>query len=137
MGTDDGSKWQIAVVALLIGAGIGLLRNQSNPTPPDDRWFQANVIDRSVPVVVKFGAEWCGPCRSMHQELEKLRSRVSGFHLVEINVDEKPELARHYGVSSIPRTFLFVDGQLVSDLRGSRRADDLESWLADNAGIHR
>jgi len=100
-------------------------------TPPDDLWFQSKVIDSRGVVLVKFGAEWCGPCQMMHKELERLQVlRGGAVTVLEIDIDEKPELARHYGVRGIPDTVLFMDGTYRARLVGSRSAEDLDDWVA-------
>ena len=63
-------------------------------------------------MLVKFGAPWCGPCRRVDSELDTIASQNAGHVTVlRINVDEEPELAQKYKVSSIPRLFLFHQGQ--------------------------
>ena len=98
--------------------------------PPDDFWFQSVVVEESRPVVVKFGAEWCGPCVHMEQVLDELASSVSGqVKIVRIDIDEMPELAAHYGVSTIPRIFLFKKGHVVTSHGGFHDAQSMKTWL--------
>lgn len=64
--------------------------------PPNDGWFEKAVLESSHPVVMKFGAEWCGPCRSMDEAIGMLRPKLSpkvSFSIVDI--DQKPELFQH------------------------------------------
>jgi thioredoxin 1 len=98
--------------------------------PPDDFWFQSVVVEEPRPVVVKFGAEWCGPCVHMEQVLDELASSVSGqVKIVRVDIDEMPQLASHYSVSTIPRIFLFQDGRVVSSHGGFQDAKSMKSWL--------
>ena len=98
--------------------------------PPQDDWFKAVVVNESRPVLVKFGAEWCPPCQHMEHVLDDLSSRVSGqVKIVRINIDDKPELAAHYGVSSIPRIFLFKNGQIIAKHGGFQDANATKKWL--------
>ena len=98
--------------------------------PPKDDWFKAVVVDESRPVLVKFGADWCPPCQHMEQVLDDLASSVSGQEkIVRINVDDKPELAAHYGVSSIPRIFLFKNGRIAAKHGGFADAKTTKQWL--------
>ena len=75
---------------------------------------------------------WCGPCRMLDPELSRLAD-WGPARVVKINVNQRPELARHYGVSSIPRLLLFKDGKLVGDRTGYASAPALRSWIASFA----
>ena len=87
--------------------------------------FQAEVLDSTTPVVVDFWAPWCGPCRMVAPELEKLAGRVSGVSFVKVNVDEARDIAIKYGIMSIPTIAKFEGGNLVTQVVGARGADAL------------
>ncbi|PKQ20684.1 MAG: thioredoxin [Actinobacteria bacterium HGW-Actinobacteria-6] len=87
--------------------------------------FQAEVLDSAETVVVDFWAPWCGPCKMVGPELEKLAARTSGVKFVKVNVDESREVAIKYGVMSIPTIAKFESGNLVSQVVGARSADAL------------
>jgi thioredoxin-like negative regulator of GroEL len=83
-----------------------------------------------MPVVVKFGAKWCGPCRAMESQLASLEQTLPGrVQVVQIDTDERPELAHHYGVRGIPRTFLLSGGTVVDDRVGYLSSRELEAWV--------
>ncbi|HEX4142527.1 MAG TPA: thioredoxin domain-containing protein [Pirellulales bacterium] len=98
--------------------------------PPNDAWFKSAVVDRPELVVVKFGAPWCGPCRKLDPELTKLASSLGGrASVVRIDVGEHRDLARHYGVSSIPRLMVFHHGQVLADRVGYADHHQLSDWV--------
>jgi thioredoxin 1 len=76
--------------------------------------FDAEVLKSSVPVVVDFWAQWCGPCKMLTPIVEELAKEYAGRAKIgKLNVDNSPVSASRYGVSSIP-TLLFVkDGNVV------------------------
>lgn len=81
-------------------------------------------------VLVKFGAPWCGPCREVDQELDKLEaSNGAQVQIVRINVDNEPELADQYSVSAIPMLLLFKGGEQIKEWRGYTDAGEFQSAI--------
>jgi len=88
--------------------------------------FQTEVLDTTDKVVVDFWAPWCGPCKMVAPELEKLAGKTGdAVRYVKVNVDESPEVAMRYGIMSIPTIALFEGGSLVTQVVGARGANDL------------
>lgn len=92
--------------------------------------WDTEVLGSDKPVVVDFWAPWCGPCRMVAPELDKLAARSDiAAKFVKVNIDENQELAVRYGVMSIPTIAKFENGQLAAQVVGARGADALSRDL--------
>ena len=83
--------------------------------------------------VIDFFATWCGPCRMMAPIFESVGQKMSGkANFVKVDVDESEDLARKFGVMSIPTMVILKDGNLVAKRVGLMQADALEQWVDEN-----
>ena len=80
-------------------------------------------------VLVDFFAVWCGPCKMIVPVLEEIADERDDVIIVKVDVDETPDLARRYGIMSIPTLLLFRDGQLVSKTMGYQDKDSLNDFI--------
>ena len=80
-------------------------------------------------VIVDFFANWCGPCRMLGPVLEELSNSRSEVNVVKIDVDQEEDLARRFGVMSIPALYLFKNGKQVDNKVGFMPLEDLIEWI--------
>lgn len=92
--------------------------------------FQTEVVSSNQPVLVDFWAPWCGPCRMIAPLIEELASEYAGSVKVgKLNIDDSPNAAGQYGVSSIPTLMVFKGGEVVERFVGVQPKNRLQKAL--------
>jgi putative thioredoxin len=96
--------------------------------------FQVDIIDRSmtVPVVIDFWAEWCGPCKQLSPILERLAVEGGGaWVLAKIDVDSNQQLAGAAGVQGIPAVKAVWQGGIVGEFTGAVPEPEVRGWIGE------
>lgn len=87
--------------------------------------FQALVLDSQEKILVDFWATWCGPCMMLSPIVGELAETC---RVGKVNVDEEPELARQFGIVSIPTLIVFENGKAVRQSMGYRPKSEIEAF---------
>lgn len=96
----------------------------------DDKNFEAEVLASTLPVLVDFGAEWCGPCARQLPILEKFASENKGkVKVVKVDIEEALSVTSKFGIKSVPSMLLFVNGKKVDSRVGLTVLAELNNFV--------
>lgn len=94
--------------------------------------FDSKVLKCETPVFVDFWAEWCGPCKAIHESIEDLAERYAGrMKVVRVNADQNPQAVQQFAVRSLPTLMIFREGQPVSQIIGAQSPAALRKMVED------
>ncbi len=91
--------------------------------------FEAEVLKNEKPVLLDFWASWCGPCHMISPVIEEIAAQNEQFAVGKVNVDDEPELAQAFGITSIPTLIAVKDGKIINQLIGVRPKDDIMQMM--------
>lgn len=90
-----------------------------NVTILTEKKFEQEVLKSEKPVLIDFWASWCGPCRMLSPLVDELAEEHSEFKFCKVNVDEEENLAKNFGIMSIPTLIVFKNGEQKAKSIGS------------------
>ena len=92
--------------------------------------FENEVLRSDKHILLDFYADWCGPCKMLSPVLSEIADEYADvIRVAKVNVDDEPELAMKFGVSSIPMLVLFKNGKIISTSVGYRPKDEILNEL--------
>ncbi|MDK2818111.1 MAG: thioredoxin [Spirochaetota bacterium] len=98
----------------------------------NDQSFDKEISESATPVFVDFWADWCAPCRMIGPFIEQIAKEYDGkLKVIKCNVDECPESAAKFQVSSIPALLLFKDGKLIKTTTGALPLVQMKAFVEE------
>lgn len=92
----------------------------------NDDSFQETILNKRIPLLVDFWADWCGPCIMLAPEIDRLAEELTGqIQVCKINVDDNRDTADRLGIMSIPTLVVFRNGKEVERTTGFRKKEEL------------
>ncbi len=105
----------------------------SNIVHVTDETFQSEVLESSVPVLVDYWADWCGPCKMIAPILDEIASEYDGrLKVAKLNIDENQDTPRKYGIRGIPTLMLLKNGNVEATKVGALSKSQLTAFLDSN-----
>ena len=98
-----------------------------------DENFETEVLKSSMPTLVDFWAEWCGPCKQIGPILEEISNEMSDkIVIAKHNIDDHPNQPTKYGVRGIPTMLFFKGGELKATKVGATTKSNIISFITEN-----
>ena len=103
----------------------------------DSSVFDAAAATSTIPLIVDFWAPWCGPCRTVAPELERVARDAAGrFLVVKVNTDQLTDIAARFRIQSIPTLAIVWQGRELDRVSGARQASDILAFAERAAAAH-
>lgn len=104
-----------------------------NITKLSDATFEQEVLKSTLPVLVDYWAEWCGPCKMIAPLLEEIAGEFAGkLKVAKLNIDDNKEVPPRYGIRGIPTLMLFKNGAVEATKVGALSKSQLTAFLSQN-----
>jgi thioredoxin 1 len=95
-----------------------------------DETFDAEIVNSTIPALVDFWAEWCGPCRMIAPSVEELAKAYEGkIKVAKMDVDKNRQTPARFGIRNIPTLILFKGGKVASTIIGAQPKSFIEGEL--------
>lgn len=103
----------------------------SNVKSVNDTTFESEVLKSETPVLVEFGAEWCGPCQRMAPILDQFAKNNPSVKVLKLDIDDSPSTTSKFGVRGVPTMILFKDGKPLANKVGLVGLSVLDAFVTE------
>jgi len=86
-------------------------------------------LDNKKISLLKFGANWCGPCRALEPTLELIESDMPEINIYNVDIDLNKELTVQFGIRSVPAVFIIKDNEIIDSFIGVKTKEDIENMI--------
>ena len=101
----------------------------------DDNNFETEVLKSEVPVLVDFGATWCGPCQRQLPIVEKFANdNTTNVKVCTVDIDDAPNVASRLGIRGVPTLMLFSDGKSIGSKVGLTSLAEISNFVLTKTG---
>lgn len=98
-----------------------------------DKTFKKDVLKSDKPVVVDFGAKWCGPCKKLSPIVDEVAKDMKDtIQVFKMDIDESPKTTEKYKVTCVPTLMIFKDGKMITSKEGFISKSTLTKWIKEN-----
>ena len=98
-----------------------------------DANYKSEVLENPKTTVIKFQADFCGPCHQLTPVVEKISEEMPEVHFVSMEIDkEGVNTATEFGIRSIPQMFIMRNGKVISQKAGASDYDTVKNWLKES-----
>ena len=97
-----------------------------------DQTFKKEVLENSKPVLAKFEASWCNPCKQLTPIIEKISDEMTNVDFVSLDIEEAINTATEFSIRSVPQMYILKDGNVVSQKVGASDYNTVSAWIKDN-----
>jgi thioredoxin 1 len=103
----------------------------SNVKSVNDKTFESEVLKSNTPVLVEFGAEWCGPCHRMSPILDQFAEKNPAVKVLKLDIDDSPSITSKFGIRGVPTIILFKNGVPVANKIGLVGLSALDAFVSE------